>query len=95
MNIDDRPPGKLISLPSTQIPERVVPIHPSTLDTIRAQLVAAEAREVRLLIEISKLHETIGYMRSACESALGHCMKRNSIQAVTLLDAIEKAKAAL
>jgi hypothetical protein len=70
----------------------VIELHETTVSAIRAQLKMAEARECRLLVEIAQLHETVGYMRSACQMALGQCMHQGSIQAVTLKDAIERSK---
>lgn len=68
---------------------------PPPRGTPAGELAAAEARECRLLIEISKLHETIGFMRAACERALKDCMHDGSIQAVALKNAIEKARETL
>lgn len=73
----------------------VTPIHTQTLQIIRSQLASADARECRLVIEISKLHEAIGFMRAACEDAVKHCCHPGSIQARALEAAIEKAKETL
>ncbi len=61
-----------------------------TADAMRAELAAYEAREARLLGEISNLHQALGYIRASCETALVYCMLPNSLQARVLEEAIAK-----
>ncbi len=86
-----RPLGKLYSVSQTQIPDRPM-VHPQTVDAFMAELEAASARELRLLLEISNLHQALGYVRACCETALAHCMHPGSNQAIALHEAIAKTK---
>lgn len=67
-------------------------VRPETADALRAELASCDAREARLLIEISKLHERLGYIRACCQTALAFCMHERSLQAESLRDAIAKTQ---
>ncbi len=85
--VGDRWANKLHAVPG----ERPM-VHPQTVDAFMAELEAASARELRLLLEISNLHQALGYVRACCETALAHCMHPGSNQATALHEAIAKTK---
>lgn len=62
---------------------------PTTVTAINEEMRRYEAREVRLLLEISNLHKAMGAIRVRCVDALKDCMRDNSIQAVAIRRAIE------
>ncbi len=60
---------------------------------LRPQLVGDS--RARLLVEIARLHQVIGYMRDCCEQARKDCCHPGSLQARLLGAAIDRASEAL
>jgi hypothetical protein len=73
----------------------VIELHPVQAKAINEEMAAYEKREIRLLLEISNLHEKLGGIKGLIEGALGDCMLPNNMQAQCLKRALKLVDAAL